>query len=846
MGFHKQHLLNIGTFLIINLKGFVICSCLLLYTQTSAQNKSLDSLRSIVKRTKDIDQKLWLTHQLFNKTLDRNIELAIADAEQGLKAARQKSNKTGEVMMLTDLGLGQYIMGNINASLQLYREALDRANNLNSPDYPFTTLIYLSDYFRSVGNLDSAQYFLVKASLLYPKTSIHSKLIYHQSKGWLTYQQSKFKDAIYEAQLKIKLNPETEISAYSLLSRSYLKLELYDSAKLTLERAFSFYHDKDSLLSARYIGLLISHGELDIETSHYPEALINYEKAYSRASSLGFNLYRVSAGAKMGHFFEVVGNFPKAIELYKESIELYSKYNARQEIARINARIAWALIYSDNMVLADQFAKRSLSQMLKVPDMVGAAFAWNILGYIHEQENDHKKALLYYDSASQIRKGQENQFEYFKTQYNIAEVYEHQGKPKEALEIMKMVLNQEIQKGKNINNHIFTFNSIGRLYAKVGDRQAAESNFLKAYQFSKKNRLYPQLKTSLNNLLNFYEKENNGSSVIKYYRELVMVNDTLLTMEQNNKILQVSALSELEINKQEVEQLKSQARIDALNTSKKNQALTLYTYLIFLLLLILALVGYIAYSRKKSQNKLTEINKQLEIKVLERTDQLKLAYDELETYFYKASHDLRGPITSLIGLVELSKVAKSREEIDKINSLIEETILKQLNLVNKIQSLNSVLKAKVNDQEVNLEKEIQSILLKSTSKINAKKIQVSTDLKVKVVQTTPSLLLIIINNLINNAIDFSNNPNPKISIASERIDNNLVIYVIDNGEGIHQDISNSLYKMFFRGSVKSSGFGLGLYTVKKAAEKLGATISFESQPHSRTEFKLTLKAVGLV
>lgn len=786
-------------------------------------------------------------HHLVKLTIDKNTALAQEDAHTGLNLARKLDNRELIAMFLTDLGNTNFINGNTSESLSFYRQALDVGSSLATPEYPIITIISIANYYRSTGKLDSALYYLEEASLLLQDASKEAKSNFYQSKGLLNFHQSRFKEAIKNAKSKINLKSNPGPSVYSLLFRCYLKLELYDSAQLALDNGFKAYgHQKDSLQSRSYLAMIINRGDLFMETSNYENALSNFELGYQLSLKNNFDLLKAYAGFRIGYFFEISGNYPKAIDLYEESIGLYTKYNAALEIARINGRVAWALIYSENMVLAEQFTHRSLAQMKEISDKVGAAFAWNILGYINSQKKDFNKALKYYDSALQVRKVQDNQAEYYKTLYNIAEVYEQMGRLPEALSMMELVLKQELKNSKNLNNLIYTYNSIGGIYGKVGNKQKSESSYLKAYQLSTNHKLYPQLKTSINNLLDFYLKENNGHSVMHYYGELVFVNDTLSAMEQNNKILQVAALRELEINQMEVEQLRSQARIDALNASKKNQALTLSIYLVILLLLILALVVYIAYNRKKNQNKLAEINQQLETKVKERTAQLKLAYEELETYFYKASHDLRGPITTMMGLVKLLKGARDEDERMKINELIEETALKQLNLVNKIQSLNEVLKADIDNQEINLEREIELILKKSAAKINAKKIQIATDFKVKGFRSTHSLLVIILDNLINNAIDFSNNPNPKISIVSESINNHFSVSVIDNGEGIQESISNNLYKMFFRGSVKSTGFGLGLYTVKKAAEKLDAVIYFDSEPHKKTEFKVTLKNPDLI
>jgi signal transduction histidine kinase len=102
------------------------------------------------------------------------------------------------------------------------------------------------------------------------------------------------------------------------------------------------------------------------------------------------------------------------------------------------------------------------------------------------------------------------------------------------------------------------------------------------------------------------------------------------------------------------------------------------------------------------------------------------------------------------------------------------------------------------------------------------------------------LLRVILENLFDNAIAFSNGQNPAVTFESESKEGVTCIIVVDNGEGIRDDFKDSVFTMFFRGSTISDGSGLGLYTVKKAVEKLGGSISFESTPFERTAFKLQL------
>jgi signal transduction histidine kinase len=97
----------------------------------------------------------------------------------------------------------------------------------------------------------------------------------------------------------------------------------------------------------------------------------------------------------------------------------------------------------------------------------------------------------------------------------------------------------------------------------------------------------------------------------------------------------------------------------------------------------------------------------------------------------------------------------------------------------------------------------------------------------------PVLLNYIVVNLMENSIIFrKDDPFVKciLSVANEQ----LVIQVIDNGIGIPPELRDRIFDMFYRGSEKSIGNGLGLFIAKKALEILGGTIEIESERHKYT------------
>jgi signal transduction histidine kinase len=102
----------------------------------------------------------------------------------------------------------------------------------------------------------------------------------------------------------------------------------------------------------------------------------------------------------------------------------------------------------------------------------------------------------------------------------------------------------------------------------------------------------------------------------------------------------------------------------------------------------------------------------------------------------------------------------------------------------------------------------------------------------------PTLVHIVIDNLFENAINFSRYENGVIRLRAFAESNLVIVEVEDNGEGITPDISSRIFDMYFRGSERSKGNGLGLYIVRKATEKLNSTVTFTSRPGKGSVFRI--------
>ena len=235
-----------------------------------------------------------------------------------------------------------------------------------------------------------------------------------------------------------------------------------------------------------------------------------------------------------------------------------------------------------------------------------------------------------------------------------------------------------------------------------------------------------------------------------------------------------------------------------------------------------------------------------ENKIQKNNEELHQINQELDRFVYSASHDLRAPIASLLGLVNLLKKTE-HDEVLQLAKLQEKSLHRLDYFIQDIVDYSRNKRLKIEISKIDFKKEFDATfeLLNYMENVNKIKrtfsIEGDSDF-----YSDPFRIKIIFNNLISNAIKYADltKPEPYINFQVKVEDDNAIISVKDNGEGVDEDVKNRIFEMFFRASDKGSGSGLGLYIVRESIDKLGGKIEVTSTQYEGTEFIITLPNAG--
>ncbi|MDN5201786.1 PAS domain S-box protein [Fulvivirgaceae bacterium BMA10] len=247
------------------------------------------------------------------------------------------------------------------------------------------------------------------------------------------------------------------------------------------------------------------------------------------------------------------------------------------------------------------------------------------------------------------------------------------------------------------------------------------------------------------------------------------------------------------------------------------------------------------------KEKLNAYNKELQSNKISLEKTLQELSDknfELDQFVYKTSHDLRAPLRSILGLVNIMKSEESIENLQEYIQRIETSIYKLDDFVKSTLNYAKANRSELDFEIIDFNCLIQSCLTDLEYQDNYERMQVQVEVEEndEIFKSDYLRLHIIFSNIISNAFKYMDvkikDNFLKINITIK--EGNASISFKDNGIGIEKAYLEKVFQMFYRANERSEGSGLGLYIVKQSVEKLGGIIKIESQPRIGTDIDIRI------
>ncbi|MEY2691741.1 MAG: hypothetical protein RIT03_131 [Bacteroidota bacterium] len=218
--------------------------------------------------------------------------------------------------------------------------------------------------------------------------------------------------------------------------------------------------------------------------------------------------------------------------------------------------------------------------------------------------------------------------------------------------------------------------------------------------------------------------------------------------------------------------------------------------------------------------------------ILSKNSELQKVNTELDNFVYRVSHDLRGPLLSIKGLVSLIFNTPSLDaELNEYITLIESSVIRLDETIQEILEYS---------KNARLETQLESFDVKEMVQVIFNDIKFSTDEGVKfavdivgdsIIFSDKYRINTVLKNIIGNAVKYrkANQTDAYVQFSMREKPSEIEFEIRDNGEGISQQNISKIFNMFYRASSSSMGTGLGLYICKEIITRLNGTIDVQSE-----------------
>ena len=645
------------------------------------------------------------------------------------------------------------------------------------------------------------------------------------------------------------------------LMREQMAVDIDEAYRLSKSAVYLSEQSRDSL---RIVKSYFAQGYILRKQNRLPESIALYKRAMfiGERNKLFSELTRIYNSLGIAHTF--AGHYDSALSIHFKSLEFNEKYGTKEDESITLNNIGFVHFKLSNHQEAKSFYLRSLEIKDSIKNTFDADRLLINIALCENQLKHYKEAESYITRGLSICGTKCDPIIRLEAEMGLGLSFFERGDDAKA----SLHFREAYNISKNVNENRFTAESLINL-AKISTRQRRQIealSFLDEAEAVATASQYPELQIDIyKNKSLIYNQINDHRNAADYQSRYIRLKDSIYSNELINNLADVQAQYQ---ERKNLKTIREQSEILLLKEEiiKRQRQQTTFITIVACIGILLAYVFFRLLreiQRKKAdlaeknrqlreaQEALRKITLDLDHLVAARTRDLAeinrsltRTNEELDHFIYRTSHDIRGPLASLLGLAYLGKLEVTEPVAGNYLRQIDQTASKLNGVLSKLAKINQISRGILKPESIDLPALIQRIVTRQIAAVPPGTVDISIEVDdtVRLISDS-SLLETCLENLISNAIKYRAEglrSHPFVKIVVYKKMHAALIRVIDNGIGIPSMPQERLFRMFVRASERSETGGIGLYLAKLSATRIFGKLSYSKDEAGHTVFLLLL------
>ncbi len=657
-------------------------------------------------------------------------------------------------------------------------------------------------------------------------------------------------------------------------AKIYARVQLYNQIgweyRMSYPDSTLYYCDQAMVIGEQHFlqdGIAQSlnfKGIASMYKGNYADAFQYHKDALEYATNIGDSAQVAHTFNNLGRIYFTQGDLMKSYDYFFTALDIFESIDDKKGMGYCYQSLLRLYEMQNDIAKALEMATKALIIRESLHDERGQISSYQEVAKLYAKKEAYDTAYAYFDRARTISERIDDKISSAEINLNQAEVYFHQQFFKNALFYCYRALATANQaENKSLLSDIYLV--LGKIYASIGQPDKAIDYLQKVIQYAEKAGNLEAQRDACFYLSQLFEAAGQYQKALAYHEQYVLMKDSLHNAEKAKNIERLEARLELEKKENAYTLLKateSQNQIIIREEKAKSMALSIIVALVLSLACLLWLTNtrikkknsLLALQKVKIEAQSIEINSQNK-KIQEQNEALQKRNRELaelnkekDNLMSVVAHDLKSPLNSISSLVDLSEmVGHLSDEQEKYLSLIKKASAGGIGLIHDLLDTHVFENEKiVHNSQIELNSFLKNKISSQQPDADLKHIAIHhLHSEYKLFITTDALYLSrILDNLISNAIKYSEVGTNIFISARQTPDHFINISVKDEGQGFSTEDKKHLFKKFHRLSARpTSGeisHGLGLSIIKGLTDKLGGEIQLISEKGEGSEFIIKL------